>query len=112
MKKYIILAVALGLVGCGVTPFTASRSLTYSSGADGSKNLSYNSNTELEELKAILEEAPDAKGVWHIKKLEVNIGKSGTSPNSLAAAIEAQRMNNEMLKMLVEQIKSATGKGF
>jgi len=112
MKKYIILAVTLGLVGCGVTPFTASRSLNYSSGADGSKNLIYSSNTELEELEALLEEAPDAQGKWHIKKLKVNIGKSGTSPNSLAAAIEAQRMNNEMLKMLVEQIKSATGKGF
>ena len=108
MKEFIATAVALALAvlmsltaGCGANFFSAKTTAIYEITPDG-KRIEYSSNKEQQGLSLNLEE-DNGK----IKVVKINVDKSGTAEQAIAAALAVQIQMNDLLAKLLPLLEKA-----
>jgi len=95
------LTVLLSITGCGAGFFSAKTEAIYEITPDG-KKITYISNKEQQGLALDLVER-DGK----IQNVKINVDKSGTAEQAIAAALAVQVQMNELLAKLLPLLEKA-----
>jgi len=101
MKQAPAILMSLLLTGCGAGFFSAKTKAIYEISPDG-KKITYISNKEQQGLMLDLQEV-DGK----VKSVKINVDKSGTAEQAIAAALAVQIQMNDLLQKLLPLLEKA-----
>lgn len=100
-----IIFLTLFLAGCGANFFSAKTTAIYEITPDG-KKIVYESNKEQQGLILELDETDG-----RIKTVKINVDKSGTAEQAIAAALAVQVQMNQLMGKLLPLLEKAAMMG-